>query len=113
MKAEKTSGAKIALYNAGAEFDNFARDRINAGSYIVAVGERLPPESDAVYITADGNETTDPTTARGFDTYGDALKWAVENCAISDIGYPVPRGFERPRFPRVCYLRTYTEITEC
>lgn len=124
MKAEKTSGAKIALYNAGAEFDNFARDRINAGidanratlnaaRYIVAVGERLPPESDAVYITADGNETTDPTTARGFDTYGDALKWAVENCAISDIGYPVPRGFERPRFLRVCYLRTYTEITEC
>ena len=123
MRAEKTNGAKVALYNAGAEFDNFARGKcegidanratLNAASYIVAVGEKLPPQSDAVYITADGDETTDPTFARAFDTYGDALKWTVENCAISDIGYPVPRGFERPRFPRVCYLRIYTEITEC
>ena len=124
MKAKETSGAKFALYNAAAAIDTFARDRQNAGidanratlhaaGYIVAVGERLPPQTDAVYITADGNETTDPTTARAFDTYADALKWAVENCAISDIGYPVPRGFERPRFPRVCYLRTYTELTEC
>ena len=128
MKAEKTSGAKFALYNAGAAFDTFAWDRqcagidanratLNAASYIVAVGERLLPQPDAVYIavyiTADGEETTDPTGAMAFDTYADALKWAVEHCEISDIGYPVPRGFERPRYPRVCYLREYVEITEC
>ena len=124
MKAEKTSGAKIALYNAGAAFDTFARNRqsagidanratLNAASYIVAVGERLPPEPQAVYITTDGEETVDPMGAQAFDTYADALKWAVEHCEISDIGSPVPRGFERPRYPRVCYLREYVEITEC
>ena len=126
MRAEKTGGAKFALYDADAEFDEFARGKcvgmdgmdasratLSEESYIVAVGERLPPDPEAVYVTDEGDETTDPKSAMKFDTYGDALKWAVENCAFSGIGRPVPRGFERPRFPRVCYLRTYTEVTEC
>ena len=123
MRAEKTSGAKIALFNAGEDFARILhsaqsaevkaeRATLNAASYIVAIGERSP-EADAVDITADGDETIDPTGARAFDTYGDALKWLVENCEITDVGYPVPRGYERPRFPRVCYLRVFAEVTDC
>ena len=52
-----------------------------------------------------------PETAREFYTYGDALKWMVENCEIPALDFvAMPRGFERPRFPRVCYVRKYTEV---
>ena len=123
MRAEKTNGAKIALFNAGDYYARLESERIvnqpptnpkfSGGWYVVAIGEELPPNNTPVFVNESGEETTDEQKAMAFDTYGDALKWAVENCAISDMGFPVPRGFERPRYPRGCYLRTYTEITEC
>lgn len=124
MKQEKTNGAKFALYNAGADYARYLSERnekqapqnaqLAGGYYVVAVGERLPPEPFPVYVTTDGSETTDEQQARAFDTYGDAVKWAADNCEFSQIdGVTIPRGFERPRYPRVCYLRIYTELTEC
>ena len=123
MKAEKTNGAKFSRFDVRADYARVDEERIAkqppinpafaGGCYVVAVGETMPPEPEPVFITTDGRETTDPQRARDFDTYGDALKWAVENCEFSQMGFlPAPRGFEKPRFPRVCYLRIYTEMTE-
>lgn len=124
MKAEKTNGARFALQSSNAR-DEYARAIIGTGAfdikpqraefaggnYIVAVGARLPPEPETVYLTETGDHTTDPQQARVFDEYADALKWVVENCEFpQDDLFPVPRGFERPRFPRVCCLRVYTEV---
>ena len=119
MKAEKTNGAKIALWNAGEDYARTVqatqnagtkaeRATLNAAGYIVAVGVR--DGNNTVFVSRDGGETLDPMGARDFDTYGDALKWTVENCEITSLEYPIPRGFERPRFPRVCYLRVFSEV---
>lgn len=124
MKTEKTGGAKISRFDVRADYARVLSEhaekqppqnaKLAGGYYVVAVGERLPPEPDPVYITREGDETTDPTRAIDFDTYGDALKWTVENCEIPQFDtVSIPRGLERPRYPRVCYLRLYTELTEC
>lgn len=124
MKSEKTNGAKVSRFDVRADYARFEDERIAkqpplnptlaGGRYVVAVGKMNPPEDLTVYINENGQETTDEQAARAFDTYGDALKWAVENCDIPAMDYiNVPRGFERPRYPRVCYLRIYTELTEC
>ena len=123
MTQEKTNGAKVSRFDVRAEYARLLDEREAAqppkapvfagGFYVVAVGETLPPESLTVYIGESGQEVFDAQRARAFDTYGDALKWAVENCEFSQMDFcAVPRGFEKPRFPRVCYLRTYTELTE-
>ena len=33
--------------------------------------------------------------------------------SIPAFDNPVPRGFERPKYPRVCHARIWAEITEC
>lgn len=123
MKAEKTNGAKVSRFDVRAEYARIESERIAkqppinpefvGGVYVVAVGETTSPEPLTVFINENGQEVWDAQEARAFDTYGDALKWAVENCEFSQMDFrAVPRGFEKPRFPRVCYLRTYTELTE-
>ena len=123
MKAEKTNGAKVSRFDVRADYARIESGRIAkqppinpefvGGVSVVAVGETTPPEPLTVYISESGQEVFDAQRARAFDTYGDALKWAVENCEFSQMDFcAVPRGFEKPRFPRVCYLRTYTELTE-
>ena len=122
MKAEKTNGAKVSRFDVRAEYARLLDEReaaqppkapvLAGGFYVVAVGETLPPEPLTVFINESGQEFFDAQRARAFDTYGDALKWAVENCEFSQMDFcAVPRGFENPRYPRVCYLRTYTELT--
>ena len=123
MKQEKTNGAKVSRFDVRADYARMESERIAkqppinpefvGGVYVVAVGETTPPEHLTVYIGESGQEVFDAQRARAFYTYGDALKWAVENCEFSQMDFfAVPRGFEKPRFPRVCYLRTYTELTE-
>ena len=124
MKQEKTNGAKVSRFDVRADYARIESERIAkqppinptlaGGWYVVAVGEMTPPENLTVYLKENGQETTDEQQARAFETYADALKWTVENCDIPAMDYiTVPRGFERPRYPRVCYLRVYTELTEC
>ena len=123
MKVEKMSGAKVSRFDMRADYARVLSEHAEkqtpqnlefvGGVYVVAVGETLPPESMTVFIGENGQEVYDAQRARAFDTYGDALKWAAENCEFSRMDFcVVPRGFEKPRFPRVCYLRTYTELTE-
>ena len=117
MKAEKTTGAKIARWNAGEDYARVLDAQnegiqakhatLDAERYIVAIGEA---GSDTVFVSQDGGQTLLPAQAIGFDTYGDALKWTVENCEITSLECPIPRGYERPRFPRVCYLRVFSEV---
>ena len=124
MKSEKTNGAKVSRFDVRADYARIESERLAkqpplnpefvGGRYVVAVGQELPPEQMLIYIGENGEETKDVQDAIAFDTYGDALKWAADNCDFSQIDYSnVPRGFERPRYPRVCYLRIYTELTEC
>ena len=124
MKSEKTNGAKVSRFDVRADYANIESERIGElppinpklaeGFYVVAVAETSDSKPEAVYLSKNGMETNYPVCAQRFDTYGDALKWAVENCDIPAMDYiNVPRGFERPRYPRVCYLRIYTELTEC
>lgn len=121
MKAQKDNGARFALYNAGEDYARHNREingygvkperaAFHVGGYYVAIGERLPPEQLPVYVTEDGRETTDILRAKCFDTYGEALKWAVNNCEITNTETPPTRGFERPRYPRVCYCRVFVEV---
>ena len=124
MQNEKTneSGAKITRYDCRADFARILSERelkaapinpeLSKAGYIVAIDEKLPPEPFTVYLKEDGGETYDANAARLFDTYGDALKWTVENVDIQNVESPAPHGFEKPRFPRVQYLRVYTEITD-
>ena len=118
---KKDNGATFALYNAGEDYARTIQEmngygvkperaKMAAGFYAVAIGEKLPPESETVWFSEDGRETTDELHARAFDSYGDALKWAVENCEITNAETPPPRGWERPRYPRVCFCRVFTEI---
>lgn len=122
MKSEKTSCAKISRYDVREDYSRVLSDHAEkqapvnpefvGGVYVVAVGETARPDSLTVFINQNGQEVFDAQHARAFDTYGDALKWAVENCEFSQMDFcAVPRGFEKPRYPRVCYLRTYTELT--
>ena len=123
MKSGTTTGAKIRAFDARADYARIESERrakqppVNpefvGGFYVVAVGETGDATPQTVYATARGEDGRgyDPETARDFDTYGDALKWMVENCEIPALDFAVmPRGFERPRFPRVCYVRKYTEV---
>ena len=124
MKQEKTTGAKIRAFDTRADYARILSQReaeqpprnpvFAGGWYVVAVGETLPPESEKMLFatdqTADGRGS-ETESARTFESYGDALKWMVENCEIPALDFgAIPRGFERPRFPRVCYLRKYTEV---
>lgn len=126
MKSEKTTGAKIRAFDTRAYYARLLDEREAAqppkapvfagGFYVVAIDKTDDPERPIVYATAktEDGRGYNPETARDFDTYGDALKWMVENCEIPALEFTaIPRGFERPRFPRVCYVRTYTELTEC
>ena len=122
MKSENTNGAKVSRFDVREEYARIESERIikqppinpefAGGVYVVAVGETTPPEPLTVFIAPDGREVFNAQRARAFYTYGDALRWAVDNCEFSQMDFcAVPRGFEKPRFPRVCYLRTYTELT--
>ena len=123
MKSEKTTGAKIRAFDTRAYYASLLDEREAAqppkapvfagGFYVVAIDETTDPERKTVYATAKSADVRgyNPETARDFDTYGDALKWMVENCEIPALDFvAMPRGFERPRFPRVCYVRKYTEV---
>jgi hypothetical protein len=119
-------GAKIALYNAVADYVRMESERILkqppanpelvGWRYVVAIGEYgQSPDLELVFADDGGEGTTDVQLARGFDTYRDAFRWTAENCdipAMSD-SWAIPRGFERPRYPSICYLRIYTELTKC
>ena len=123
MKSEKTTGAKIRAFDVRADYARLLEQREAAhppkapvfagGFYVVAIDKTDDPERPMVYATAktENGIGYNPETARDFETYGDALKWMVENCEIPALDFvAIPRGFERPRFPRVCYVRKYTEV---
>jgi hypothetical protein len=126
MNRTAKDGAKIVLCNADADYVRMESERILkqppanpelAGwRYVVAIGEYgQSPDLELVFAGDGGESTTDVQLARGFDTYWDALRWTAENCdipATSDFA-ALPRGFERPRYPCICYLRIYTELTKC
>ena len=125
--SEKTGGAKVALYHTRTERAQEIEESIMGAkdvnapltdeSFVIAVGEDY--ECGAKYLRylsrnreTESGTTTDPLNARQFDTYADALKSMLETCAIEEIEPPIPHGWERPRFPRVCYLRLYAEVSQ-
>ena len=125
MKAEKTSGAKIApFYNAQADYQNALessryeseRDGLTIAriGYIVALGRRCASEPDSVmYAGINGTATPNSFDALTFDTWADAMRYALDNYEFPKFDNPVPRGFERPKYPRVCHARIWEELTDC
>ena len=125
MKAEKTSGAKIApFYNAQADYareleaERYETERgamrLNSFGYIIALGLRFDNEPDSmVYACESGKATPNPQDAKQFDTWADAMRYALDNYDFPAFDNPVPRGFERPKYPRVCHARIWAEVTEC
>ena len=133
MKAEKTSGAKIApFYNPKADYarvlesERYALKRdgmefVNEG-YIIALGNRYanPNESPDLadsemmtYAGESGGTTANPYDAKQFDTWADAMRYALDTYDFPALDFPAPRGFERPKYPRVCHARIWAEVTEC
>ena len=83
-----------------------------AAGYLVALGETTAPASELLYWSGNKEPTRDPLNAYWFDKWLDAVKWMLENCEITQPDTFPPRGLERPRFPRVCFMRTFVEIKQ-
>ncbi len=125
MKAEKTSGAKIApFYNAQADYareletERYETERgamrLNSFGYIIALGLQFANEPDSMaYAGESGGTTPNPQDAKQFDTWADAMRYALDTYEFPALDFPAPRGFERPKFPRVCHARIWAEITDC
>ena len=124
MRAEKTSGAKIApFYNAQADYANeleaerytLTRDGLSFAheGYIIALGNWYNDCDSMAYAGESGDTTPNPYNAKQFDTWADAMRYALETYEFPALDFPVPRGFERPKFPRVCHSRIWAEITDC
>ena len=127
MKAEKTSGAKIApFWDAKAEY---AREldaarysemergamRLNSWGYVIALGPQYASEPDSMaYLGESGGTTPNPYNAKQFDTWADAMRYALDTCEFPEFKDEMPpRGFERPKYPRVCHARIWAELVEC
>ena len=41
------------------------------------------------------------------------MRYALDNYEFPKFDNPVPRGFERPKYPRVCHARIWEELTDC
>ena len=125
MRAEKTRGAKIApFYNAQADYARelekerytLTRDGLALANecYIIALGLRIANEPDSMaYAGESGGATPNPQDAKQFKTWADAMRYALDNYEFPAFDNPVPRGFERPKYPRVCHARIWAELTEC
>ena len=125
MKAEKTSGAKIApFYNAKADYvreleaaryeTRRGEMQLNSFGYVITLGQQFASEPDSMaYAGESGGTTPNPQDAKQFDTWADAMRYALEHYEFPAFENPVPRGFERPKYPRVCHARIWAEITEC
>ena len=109
MKSETKKIAKVALYDAREEYN---RELYEQSAASKPVNPELKPDSMPIYYNRNSGETTDPLHASDFDTYEDALQWIASNCSIANLDNPVPRGFERPRYPRICYQRVFAEIQD-
>ena len=125
MKAEKTSGAKIApFYNANADY---AREleaaryetrrgemQLNSFGYVIALGQQFANKPDSMAYAGESGETTpNPQDAKQFETWADAMRYALDTYEFPAFEGQIPRGFERPKYPRVCHARIWAEITEC
>ena len=118
------SGKKITKYDIGFDLQTFLEQQGSqppsdpkalehvAGGYIIAVGETFPPASELIFYGGQSGTTQNPIDAYAFDTWLEAIKWALENCEITQPTTTPPRGLERPRFPRVCFLRLYAEVKQ-
>ena len=124
MKAEKTSGAKIApFYNVQADYareleaERYAltRDGLALASegYIIALGNRCESGDCMTYAGESGGTTPNPYDAKQFDTWADAMRYALDTYEFPALDFHAPRGFERPKYPRVCHARIWAEVTEC
>jgi hypothetical protein len=125
MKAEKTRGAKFApFYNAQADYareletERYETERgamrLNSFGYIIALGLQFASEPDSMaYAGESGGTTPNPQDAKQFETWADAMRYALDNYEFPAFDNPVPRGFERPKYPRVCHARIWAEVTEC
>lgn len=133
MKAEKTSGAKIApFYNAQADYarelgkGRYALKQNGLAlaneCYIIALGNPYtnPNENPDFaanetmsYAGESGGATPNPYNAKQFDTWADAMRYALDTYEFPALEFPAPRGFERPKYPRVCHARIWAELTEC
>ena len=123
MKAEKTSGAKIApFWDAKAEYareleaERYESRRgdmqLNSCGYVIALGRQFANEPDSMAYAGENGETTpNPQDAKQFDTWADAMRYALDNYDFPAFDNPVPRGFERPKYPRVCHARIWAELT--
>ena len=125
MKAEKTSGAKIApYYNAEAEYkselekERFITERgalrLNSYGYVIALGEMIDGEPGSMAYACESGQTTPyPQEAITFAKWADAMRYALDHYEFPELENPIPRGYERPKYPRVCHARIWEEVTEC
>lgn len=124
MKAEKTSGAKIApFWDAKAEYareleaERYALTRdglaLTSEGYIIALGNRYKSDESMTYAAESGGTTPNPYDAMQFDTWADAMRYALNNYEFPALEFSTPRGFERPKYPRVCHARIWAELVEC
>lgn len=120
MRSEKTTPARFSRFDVREDYAHTLAEQTNKErgdnatlyeeGYIIAL--RTSPDGQW-YIGKDGeDETTLADSAKCFDAYADAVRYMVEHCEIPNMPAPVPRGFERPKYPRVCFYRLYEEITE-
>lgn len=124
MKAEKTSGAKIApFYNPQEDYtqaidaeryalENNGRELVKEG-YVIELGCRYHNGVGMSYAGSGDAITADMATARMFDTWRDAMRHTLDAYEIPELDLPIPRGYEKPKFPRVCHVRLWAEVTDC
>ncbi len=123
--SEKTHGAKIApFYDAQAAYRReleaerfgFERDGLNmcTGGYVIALGPKFDDMPDMISFACESGEATaEIQQAKMFESWAEAMRYALDHYEFPELEYPVPKGFERPKFPRVCHVRLWAEMTEC
>ena len=82
-------------------------------AYIIALGQKYESVNEMVYAGEAGSVTPNAYEAKSFETWAEAMRYALDNYEFPEMVEPIPRGFERPKYPRVCHARIWEEITEC
>ncbi len=123
--SEKSNGAKIApFYDAQAAYRReleaerfaFERDGMNmcTGGYVIALGPEFDDMPDMMaYACESGEATAEIHAAKMFESWAEAMRYALDKYEFPAFDYPIPKGYERPRFPRVLHVRLWAEITDC
>ena len=112
---EREFGERLDIaHGGGGVKSNFFEGFVVAlGPAFATAGADFPGAVEYMNYAGGGGRTADLRDALAFDTWADAMRWALDNCEIPEMPMPIPRGFEKPKYPKVCHVRLWADVSEC